>query len=83
MQLEDRMLLAGFSSPVGHGFTPAQIQTAYGINAIRLDGVIGNGAGQTIAIVDQYNDPTIAQRPAGLRRGVRPARPAFVYRGQL
>jgi subtilase family serine protease len=60
MQLEDRMLLAGFSSPVGHGFTPAQIQTAYGINAIRLDGVIGNGAGQTIAIVDQYNDPTIA-----------------------
>jgi len=64
MRLEDRMLLAGSPTPPGSptplGYTPAQIQTAYGIDSIRLDGVIGNGAGQTIAIVDYYNDPTIA-----------------------
>ena len=36
------------------GYTPQQIQTAYGINK-----VVGNGAGQTIAIVDAYNDPNI------------------------
>jgi len=61
MGLEDRMLLAasvGFSNAVG--FTPAQVQTAYGINSISLSGVSGNGAGQTIAVVDVGNDPTIA-----------------------
>ncbi|HEV3299038.1 MAG TPA: S53 family peptidase [Planctomycetaceae bacterium] len=39
--------------------TPAQMQQAYGINQISLGGVAGNGAGQTIAIVDAYNDPNI------------------------
>ncbi len=37
------------------GYTPQQIQSAYGINK-----VVGNGAGQTIAIVDAYNDPNIS-----------------------
>ena len=68
MQLEDRMLLAGFSSPVGHGYTPAQITTAYGINAISLAvdhrSVIGNGAGQTIAIVDAGDDPSFVDSTA-------------------
>ncbi len=42
------------------GFSPSQIQTAYGVNQIQLaGGVTGNGAGQTIAIVDAYNDPNI------------------------
>ncbi|MGO9115920.1 MAG: dockerin type I domain-containing protein [Thermoguttaceae bacterium] len=45
----------GSSSPVG--FTPAQIRTAYGINSIMLGSVVGNGAGQTVAIIDAYNDP--------------------------
>src|SRR2546422_229985 len=36
-------------------FTPAQIRHAYG-----FDQVAFNGAGQTIAIVDAYDDPTIA-----------------------
>ncbi len=35
-------------------FTPAQIRTAYGINNLTLD-----GTGQTIAIVDAYDDPSI------------------------
>jgi subtilase family serine protease len=37
------------------GFTPQQIQTAYGIN--QLYSSIGNGAGQTIALIDAYDDP--------------------------
>lgn len=37
------------------GYTPAQIRTAYGFTAVS-----GTGAGQTIAIVDAYNDPNIA-----------------------
>ena len=36
-------------------YTPNQIRTAYGVNQLS-----GNGAGQTIAIVDAYYDPTIA-----------------------
>ncbi len=43
------------------GYTPTQIQTAYGVNQIKLSGAVsGTGAGQTIAIIDAYSDPTIA-----------------------
>ena len=48
------------------GYSPAQISAAYGINSIPdftdTDGQpqTPNGAGQTIAIVDADNDPTIA-----------------------
>jgi hypothetical protein len=47
-------------SPLGH--TPAQIEQAYGYNQISFDNgaIKGNGAGQTIAIVDAYYDPNIA-----------------------
>ena len=42
------------------GFTPAQIQKAYGIDSILFSGGIkGDGKGQTIAIVDPGNAPTI------------------------
>jgi len=45
------------SSPSGTvAYTPAQIRAAYGINALALD-----GTGQTIAIVDAYDDPSIGQ----------------------
>jgi subtilase family serine protease len=37
------------------GFTPQQIQNAYGIN--QLYGTIGTGTGQTIAIIDAYDEP--------------------------
>ena len=40
---------AGFST-----YSPAQVRAAYGFNQSTL-----TGAGQTIAIVDAYNDPTI------------------------
>ena len=45
------------SSPVG--FTASQIRAAYGIDSISIGGVAGTGAGQTIAIVNAYNDPKI------------------------
>lgn len=44
------------SAPVG--FTPAQIQKVYGIDSLLASG--NNGAGQTVAIVDAYDDPNIA-----------------------
>ncbi len=41
-------------------YTPDQIRTAYGINSITMPGVTtADGTGQTIAIVDAYNDPNI------------------------
>jgi hypothetical protein len=48
------------ASPGPVGLTPAQVRTAYGINAISVGGVIGDGSGQTVAIVDAYDWPTAA-----------------------
>ena len=41
--------------------SPQQILSAYGINQLTFSGgtVAGDGAGQTIAIIDAYNDPNI------------------------
>ena len=47
------------SSPPAAALTPCQIRTAYGINSISLGSTTGNGLGQTIAIVNAYNDPNI------------------------
>jgi hypothetical protein len=44
-------------SPSPFGLTPAQIRHAYGIDLINFWGITGDGSGQTIAIVDAYNDP--------------------------
>ena len=43
------------------GLTPQEIQNAYNINLISFSGgkISGTGQGQTIAIVDAYNDPNI------------------------
>src|SRR5262249_33559546 len=40
--------------------TPTQIRHAYGVDQITFAGVPGDGHGQTIAIIDAYDDPTIA-----------------------
>jgi len=42
------------------GLSPSQIRTAYGVNQINFGSVSGNGAGQTIAIIDSYFDPNIS-----------------------
>ena len=49
---------AGGSGPDG-GYTPAQMQAAYAFSSILFDGTVGTGSGETIAIVDAYNDPNI------------------------
>ena len=46
------------------GYTPAQITSAYGLDAISLTSssgakVIGDGTGQTIALIETYHDPNI------------------------
>jgi subtilase family serine protease len=41
------------------GYTPAQIKKAYGFDQISFGNVAADGKGQTIAIVDAYNDPNI------------------------
>ena len=38
---------------------PQQMQAAYGVNLISFGAVQGTGQGQTIALIDAYNDPTI------------------------
>ncbi|HEY4309282.1 MAG TPA: proprotein convertase P-domain-containing protein [Pirellulales bacterium] len=43
------------------GLAPAQVAHAYGYDQILFSGgIVGTGAGQTIAIVDAYDTPTIA-----------------------
>ena len=50
--------VAGGLGPSG-GYTPVQIRQAYGFNNITFGGVAGDGSGETIAIVDAFNDPNI------------------------
>ncbi|MFI5455300.1 MAG: DUF4082 domain-containing protein [Isosphaerales bacterium] len=49
----------GGGSGPGGGYTPAQMQTAYGFSSIAFNGTAGTGSGETIAIVDSYDDPRI------------------------
>ncbi len=56
---EGSTVTPGANTPAGCGFTPAQIRAAYGINSIEIGSVVGNGRGQTIAIIDEYNQPNI------------------------
>ncbi len=50
--MEKRLL---FSSAL----TPAQLRHFYGVDTISFNGVAGTGAGQTIAIVDAYDQPDL------------------------
>jgi subtilase family serine protease len=45
----------GFQFPIG--YEPSDIRTAYGIDRVMFGSVAGDGTGQTIAIVDAYDDP--------------------------
>ncbi|HEX4146263.1 MAG TPA: S53 family peptidase [Pirellulales bacterium] len=68
-------LASGYTAPIG--YTPAQIAAAYGFNQIKFGNVVGNGAGQTIAIVDAYNDPNIANDLAAFDKQFGLAAPKF------
>src|ERR1700683_3704874 len=52
-------VLTDTSTSITPPFTPSQVRQAYGLNNIDFGAVTGNGAGQTIALVDAYNDPNI------------------------
>ena len=52
----------GNGSPIG--YTPQQIRPAYGFNQIAFGTIAGDGAGQTIAIVDAYDDPGLVNSTA-------------------
>ena len=45
------------AGPTG-GYTPQQLETAYGVNQVNFNGITGNGQGQTIAIVDAFDNPS-------------------------
>lgn len=45
------------STPGPTGYTPQQLATAYGLNQISFSGIKGDGKGQTIAIVDAFDNP--------------------------
>ena len=69
---------AGGTTP--SGLTPSQIRQAYGFNQVTFSNgaVQGDGTGQTIAIVDAYNDPNIVSDLASFDQhfGI-PAPPSF------
>ncbi len=47
------------TTPPGNAFTPAQIRQAYGFDQVRFGSTQGDGTGQTIAIIDAFDDPNI------------------------
>ena len=49
----------GAATPAVAGYGPATIRAAYGVNDINFDGIVGDGAGQTIAVVDFYDNPNL------------------------
>ena len=55
--LSDQLSVRSYPYPVG--YEPEQIRAAYGINDLHIGSERAYGAGQTIAIVDAYNDPRI------------------------
>ncbi|HZZ73975.1 MAG TPA: fibronectin type III domain-containing protein [Pirellulales bacterium] len=50
---------APLASSTTAGYTPAQIRAAYGFNSVSFGSTAADGKGQTIAIIDAYNDPNI------------------------
>lgn len=46
-------------SPFPVGMTPDMVRTAYGFDDVYFDGIVGDGAGQTIAIVAAHHNPNI------------------------
>ncbi len=70
------------SAPVG--YTPAQVRGAYGVNLVSFGSVVGDGSGQTIAVIDAGDNTGFQDTGpnyqgscvTGLRPDLRPARSA-------
>ncbi len=59
------------------GMSPSQVRTAYGLSpSITINGVTGDGTGQTIAIIDAYKDSTITSDLTTFDNHFTPALPA-------
>src|SRR5438270_12611000 len=41
----------------GIAYSPATVRKAYGFDQVRFGGLLGDGSGQTVAIVDSYDNP--------------------------
>ncbi|HEX3355933.1 MAG TPA: S53 family peptidase, partial [Tepidisphaeraceae bacterium] len=54
----------GSASPTSSMHTPAQIRTAYGFDKVNLNGIVGDGTGQTIAIIDAFDNPNFVNSTA-------------------
>jgi hypothetical protein len=68
----------------GLGYTPAQIAAAYGFSSINVNSVAGDGSGQTIAIIDAFDDPTIASDLSTFDAAFNlPDPPSFIKLNQL
>src|SRR5262249_4665234 len=48
----------GSMTPLASSFSPQQIRTAYGVDQILFGAIHGDGTGQTIAIVDPFENPS-------------------------
>ena len=48
---------AATASPTG--YSPSRLRNAYGVNNVNFGGIVGDGTGQTIAIVDAFRNPNI------------------------
>ncbi len=55
----------GYPVPLSSSYSPQQIRLAYGIDQIAFGTIQGTGAGQTIAIVDAYDDPNLVDSSNG------------------
>ena len=51
-----------------HCYSPGQFEKAYNLAGLHAAGI--DGRGETIAIVDSFGSPTIAERPARVRPGI-------------
>jgi subtilisin-like proprotein convertase family protein len=47
-----------YLTPPSSALTPSQVRHAYGIDQVMFGSIIGDGTGQTIAIIDAYHYPT-------------------------
>src|SRR5882724_5278231 len=50
---------SGSANPVASAFTPDQIKQIYGIDLIKFGNIVGDGTGQTIAIINAFDNPSL------------------------
>ena len=68
-------VMVPLAGPSGAGYTAAQIRAAYGFSNLSFGSTAADGRGQTIAIIDAYNDPNITSDLAAFDAGMGLAAP--------